>query len=45
LCYGEIKNKKLFFEKDVMRETLSTDYQPHIAHTEFVIATIMSGAK
>jgi hypothetical protein len=26
-------------------KTLSTDYQPHIAHTVFVIATMMLGAK
>jgi hypothetical protein len=25
--------------------TLSTDYQPHIAHTWLVIATVNSGAK
>ena len=28
-----------------MRSSLSTDYQPHSAHTWFVIATINSGAK
>jgi len=27
------------------QETLSTDYQPHKAQTELVIATIISGAK